>query len=91
MTVKENNNCVTADAYAGQVRNQESQRMQLEQFNPENSLNVAANPTSNHLTISDGSCDMRSNSLDEYAQLAGFLQTRVLPGATQTGNGPDEE
>ena len=34
---------------------------------------------------------MRSNSLHEYAQLAGYLQTRYLPGATQTGNGPEEE
>ena len=35
---------------------------------------------------------MKSNSLHEYAQLAGYLQTRVVPGIAKAGdNGPDEE
>jgi len=70
-----------------------SQRMHLDQMCPDTSIGVVNNnPTSNnHLTLQEETCDMRSNSLHEYAQLAGYLQTRYLPGATQTGNGPEEE
>ena len=35
---------------------------------------------------------MKSHSLHEYAQLAGYLQTRVVPGVAPTTNGePNEE
>lgn len=54
-------------------------------------MNPAANPTSNPQTLLDSSCDMRTLSLHEYAQLAGYLQTRVLPGAPQTASSPEEE
>ena len=35
--------------------------------------------------------ELNSNSLHEYAQLAGYLQTRVMPGTACNGNGPDED
>ncbi len=34
---------------------------------------------------------LKSNSLHEFAQLAGYLQTRVVPGGAKSVNGPDEE
>ena len=69
MTVKENNHCATAEVYPDQQfkQNGGSQRMQLEQLCPDTSINLAANPTSNHLTLHESSSDMRSNSLHEYA------------------------
>ena len=44
------------------------------------------------LILNESSNDMKSNSLHEYAQLAGYLQTRVVPGVAPIINGvPNEE
>ena len=41
------------------------------------------------LALRESSSEMKSNSLHEYAQLAGYLQTRAVPGANANlNNGP---
>ena len=34
---------------------------------------------------------LNGNSPHEFAQLAGYLQTRVMPGTINNGNGPNED
>ena len=46
---------------------------------------------SNNADLDESNSDMKSNSLHEYAHLAGYLQTRVVPGVAAKADGPDEE
>ena len=47
--------------------------------------------TSNPGLLEESSETMKSNSMHEFAQLAGYLQTRVAPPANPGANGPQEE
>ena len=47
--------------------------------------------TNNPGLLEESSETMKSNSMHEFAQLAGYLQTRVVPPANPGANGPQEE
>ena len=57
-----------------------------EEFDPIGNVQI------DKLVLNESSIDLKSNSLHEYAQLCGYLQTRHVPGGVApTVNGPDEE
>ena len=57
-----------------------------EEFDPIGNVQI------DKLALNESSIDLKSNSLHEYAQLCGYLQTRHVPGGVApTVNGPDEE
>ena len=55
------------------------------------SHNTVVAASADHLRLNDELSEMKSNSLHELPQLAGYLQTRQVPGAPSTCNGPLEE
>lgn len=55
-------------------------------------INMSKNGKFNSLDDSSNELkSLKSNSLHEFAQLAGYLQTRVVPGGAKSVNGADEE
>ena len=59
---------------------------------PVNKFEPIGNMQIDNLMLNESSNDMKSNSLHDYAQLCGHLQTRNVPGVIPaTNNGPDDE
>mmetsp|Transcript_7332 Transcript_7332/g.8790 ORF Transcript_7332/g.8790 Transcript_7332/m.8790 type:complete len:99 (+) Transcript_7332:228-524(+) len=49
---------------------------------------LVGNGSQNVQAFEESEGDLKSNSLHEFAQLAGYLQTRIVPGVNPVGNGP---
>ena len=49
------------------------------------------NGSANAQVFDESSNDLKSNSLHEFAQLAGYLQTRIVPGVNPVCNAQSEE
>ena len=85
MTVKD-----TIHASTTEIRDKGNEKIMVKKGQPF-AQSAEQVPDQHHKELSESSSDMKSNSLHEYAHLAGYLQTRVIPGQTANCNGPEEE
>ena len=94
MTVRDNPPFITKEDVDEDLNiKAETQKLpQHDLLYPVSKFEPIGNAHIDNLILNESSNDMKSNSLHDYAQLCGHLQTRNVPGVlTTTNNGPDDE